>query len=100
MQAASIIANDGVLVPPKFISHLVSADGKITPWRNPGSGNRRVISLETSRRMLAYMADTATEIGTGWRAGIEDLNLAVKTGTSQIHDPVRGGYSRTDFIAS
>jgi len=49
--------------------------------------------------MLSYMADTATEIGTGWRANIEDLGLAVKTGTAQYRDPVAGGYSRTDFIA-
>ena len=46
------------------------------------------------------MTDTATDIGTGWRASIEDLSLAVKTGTSQYRDPVAGGYSRTDFIAS
>jgi cell division protein FtsI (penicillin-binding protein 3) len=101
MQAASVIANDGVLIPPKIISHTVSADGNtISPWRNPGNTSRRVISLETARSMLSYMTDTATEIGTGWRAGIEDLTLAVKTGTSLYRDPDTGGYSRTDFVAS
>jgi cell division protein FtsI (penicillin-binding protein 3) len=69
-------------------------------WENNGSTRTQIIRPETARRILSYMADTATDIGTGWRASIEDLNLAVKTGTSQYRDPVAGGYSRTDFIAS
>jgi cell division protein FtsI (penicillin-binding protein 3) len=101
LQAASVIANDGILVPPKLIQQIVSADGKtITNYRNSDNISRRVVSLENARKMLSYMTDTATEIGTGWRAGIEDLTLAVKTGTSQYRDPLTGGYSRTDFVAS
>jgi len=100
MQATSVIANNGMLVPPKLISQIVSADGKITvAWENSASANQQVIRPETARRMLSYMTDTATEIGTGWRANIEDLGLAVKTGTAQYRDPIVGGYSRTDFIA-
>jgi cell division protein FtsI (penicillin-binding protein 3) len=101
MQGASVIANNGMLVPPKLISKITSADGKIVAaWDNDGNPKRQVIRPETTRRMLSYMADAATEIGTGWRASIEDLHLAVKTGTSQYRDPLGGGYSKTDFIAS
>ena len=101
IQAASIIANDGVMVPPKIVSQIVSADGKIiSNGENPGNVNRRVIKPETARKMLSYMADAATEIGTGWRASVEDLHLAVKTGTSQYRDPLSRGYSKTDFVAS
>jgi cell division protein FtsI (penicillin-binding protein 3) len=46
------------------------------------------------------MVDAASGIGTGWRAAVEDLSLAVKTGTAQIIDPVTRRYSDTDFIAS
>ena len=100
MQAAGVIANNGRLVPLKIISQISSADGKtVSAWENSSAVNQQVIRPETARRMLAYMADTATEIGTGWRANIEDLGLAVKTGTAQYRDPVAGGYSRTDFIA-
>jgi cell division protein FtsI (penicillin-binding protein 3) len=101
MQAASIIANSGRLVPLKIISQITPADGKaVTVWENSSAANQQVIRPEAARKMLSYMADTATEIGTGWRANIEDLGLAVKTGTAQYRDPVVGGYSRTDFIAS
>jgi cell division protein FtsI (penicillin-binding protein 3) len=50
--------------------------------------------------MRSYMMDAASGIGTGWRAAVEDLSLAVKTGTAQIIDPVTRRYSDTDFIAS
>ena len=101
MQAASVIANSGVLVPPKIIKQIESADGKtVNEWNNPENARRRVIRQETAQKMLSYMADAATEIGTGWRANVDDLHLAVKTGTSQYRDPVVGGYSRTDFVAS
>jgi len=99
LQAASAIANDGVLVPPRIVSRIVSADGKtVTPWE--GGERRRVLKAETARAMRSYMVDAASGIGTGWRAAVEDLSLAVKTGTAQIIDPVTGRYSDTDFIAS
>jgi cell division protein FtsI (penicillin-binding protein 3) len=50
--------------------------------------------------MRSYMMDVTSSIGTGWRANVEDLSLAVKTGTAQLIDPNTGAYSSTDFIAS
>jgi cell division protein FtsI (penicillin-binding protein 3) len=99
IQAASAVANDGVLVHPRIVSRIVSADGKtISPWEDkPG---RRVLKPETARAMRSYMAAVTSSIGTGWRANVEDLSLAVKTGTAQIIDPVTRAYSDTDFIAS
>jgi cell division protein FtsI (penicillin-binding protein 3) len=99
LQAASAIANDGVLVPPRIVSRIVSADGKtVTPWE--GGENRRILNPETARAMRSYMVDATSGIGTGWRAAVEDLSLAVKTGTAQIIDPATRRYSDTDFIAS
>lgn len=92
MQAASVIANGGVLVPPRIVSHTVSPDGKtVTQRENTASASRRVISEKTAGMILSYMRDTATFLGTGWRSAMTDLNLAVKTGTSQILDS-GGGY--------
>jgi len=99
IQAASAIANDGVLVPPKIISRVISADGRtVKTWESGAS--RRILKAETARAMRSYMVDVTSGIGTGWRAAVEDLSLAVKTGTAQIIDPVTRAYSATDFIAS
>ncbi|MDR2371101.1 MAG: transpeptidase family protein [Treponema sp.] len=99
LQAASAVANDGVLVPPRIVSRIVSADGKEA--RDYKSGDpRRVIKAETAQAMRSYMVDVTSGIGTGWRANVEDLSLAVKTGTAQIINPATGTYSATDFIAS
>jgi cell division protein FtsI (penicillin-binding protein 3) len=99
IQAAGAIANDGLLVPPRLISRIVSADGKtVREWTN--GEPRQIISPETARAIRSYMVDVTSDIGTGWRANVEDLSLAVKTGTAQIINPVTLAYSDTDFIAS
>jgi cell division protein FtsI (penicillin-binding protein 3) len=99
LQASTAIANNGILVPPRIVSKIVSADGRTeTEWK--GGEKRRVVSAETARALRSYMVDTASSIGTGWRAGVQDLSLGVKTGTAQIIDPVTKKYSETDFIAS
>ncbi|AEF85321.1 penicillin-binding protein [Treponema primitia ZAS-2] len=99
VQAATAVANDGVLVPPRIVSRIVSPKGEIIRSYEGGQG-RRVLKAEVARAMRSYMVDVTSEIGTGWRANIRDLSLAVKTGTAQLIDPVTKGYSDTDFVAS
>jgi cell division protein FtsI (penicillin-binding protein 3) len=99
LQAASAVANDGIMTPPRIVSRIVSADGKASRDFSTGE-SRRVLKAETARAMRSYMMDVTSNIGTGWRANVEDLSLAVKTGTAQIIDPRTGAYSSTDFIAS
>jgi cell division protein FtsI (penicillin-binding protein 3) len=99
IQAASAIANDGILAPPRIISKIVSPDGQTVQNFSPGE-RQRIIKAETARAMRDSMMDVTSDIGTGWRANVEDLSLAVKTGTAQIIDPETGAYSDADFIAS
>jgi cell division protein FtsI (penicillin-binding protein 3) len=99
IQAASAIANDGILVPPHIVSRTIPADGKNAKTFDSGPP-RRILKAETARAMRSYMVDVTSSIGTGWRANVQDLSLAVKTGTAQITDPRTGAYSSTDFIAS
>jgi cell division protein FtsI (penicillin-binding protein 3) len=99
IQAASAIANDGALVPPRLVLRIVSADGRDTQKWESGKP-RMVLKPETARAMRSYMVDVSSSIGTGWRASVEDLSLAVKTGTAQTIDPVTKAYSDTDYIAS
>jgi len=99
LKASTAIANDGILVPPKIVSKIISADGKtIEEWKN--GEQRRILKAETARAMRSYMVDTASSIGTGWRAAVQDMSIAVKTGTAQIIDQETRRYSSTDFIAS
>jgi cell division protein FtsI (penicillin-binding protein 3) len=99
LQAASAVANDGVLVPPRIVSRIVPPGG--SPARNYNAGSpRRILTAESAQTMRGYMRDVTSSIGTGWRANVEDLSLAVKTGTAQLIDPRTGSYSPTDFIAS
>jgi len=99
LQAATAVANDGILVPPRIISRIVSSDGRAVNNYEAGQP-RRILNVDTARAMRSYMADVTSNIGTGWRANVEDLSLAVKTGTAHIIDPRTGSYSSTDFIAS
>jgi cell division protein FtsI (penicillin-binding protein 3) len=99
LQAASAVANDGVLVPPRIVSRIVSADGRTQ--RNFETGQpRRIFSPETARAMRSYMVDVTSDMGTGWRAFVEDISLGIKTGTAQLFDPGTNAYSPTDFITS
>jgi len=98
LQAASAVANDGILVPPRIVSRIISANGEAAEWN--GGESRRVLKAETARAMRSYMVDAASSIGTAWRAAVGDMSLAVKTGTAQIIDPATRRYSDSDFIAS
>jgi cell division protein FtsI (penicillin-binding protein 3) len=99
LQAASAIANDGIMVPPRVVSRITSPEGnEIRRW--DAGPARQVISAETARIIRSAMVDVTSSIGTGGRANVEDLSLAVKTGTAQIVDPETLSYSNTDFIAS
>ena len=99
LQAATAVANDGILVPPRIVSRIVSGDGKQSEPYSSGAP-RRVLKAETARNIRQYMVDVTSDIGTGWRANVEDLSLAVKTGTAEIIDPHTGAYSENNFIAS
>ncbi len=99
IQGATAIANDGILVHPKVVSRIISNDGKLVKTYDNGDPER-ILSSETARAMRRYMKDVTLDIGTGWRANVEDLSLAVKTGTAQLIDPSTGTYSDKDFIAS
>ncbi len=99
LAAATAIADGGVLRKPIVVSRLLRPDGS-TLYENQGSDVRRAISAETSRMILASMEAGAGAQGTGRRAKVDDIRMAVKTGTAQVIDPETHRYSSTDFIAS
>ncbi len=98
VQAASAIANGGVIVKPTVIEKITDRNGKDLYTLEPKYGER-VLKRSTANYILSCMETTA-QSGTGHKAALGDISIGVKTGTAQMADPVNGGYSDTDFISN
>ncbi len=99
IQAAVAVANGGTLMKPYVVQRSLGPDGSIVYEAEPQTV-RRVVSAETSRLILKAMEKAASEEGTGRRARIDDVRMAVKTGTAQMIDQATKKYSEKDYIAS
>jgi cell division protein FtsI (penicillin-binding protein 3) len=97
--AATALANGGVLMKPLVVKRALERDGTIA-YSNEPQPVRRAVSAETAREILASMESVSSESGTGKRAKVADVRMAVKTGTAQMIDPATQRYSETDYIAS
>jgi membrane peptidoglycan carboxypeptidase len=85
------------LMRPRLLLGFGNAgDGRLTAALTP-EPVRRVVTEDTSRRLKELLVGVV-ERGTGRRAHIPGYRVAGKTGTAQ--KAVRGGYSKTDYIAS
>lgn len=98
VQAASVLANDGMMIKPQVVRKVISATGEVLV-ENGRTEVRQVISAKTAQLVLDMLKSTV-EIGTGKRARVEGYDLAGKTGTAQIRDPRTGRYSDKYFLAS
>ena len=98
VQAATAIANEGVPVKLSAISKITNKDGSVYYEHEP-EYKERVFKKSTAEYLLSCMETTATT-GTGSRANISDISIGVKTGTAQMADKVKGGYSDTDFLSN
>jgi len=98
IQAASVLANDGIMLKPHIVRKVVSASGELLV-ENGRTEVRRVIQASTAETVLGMLKSTV-EIGTGRRARVEGYDLAGKTGTAQITDPRTGRYSDKYYLAS
>ncbi|WP_169730433.1 penicillin-binding transpeptidase domain-containing protein [Salinispira pacifica] len=99
MQAASALANEGVLLKPHIIKRIVSPSGELIReyGRTPV---REVLEPEVADAILEYMNAASGSGGTGRRAAIDGMEISVKTGTAEVIDPETGRYSDELFIAS
>jgi cell division protein FtsI (penicillin-binding protein 3) len=97
--AAVAIANGGTLMKPYVVQRAMGPGGE-TLYESAPQAVRRVVSAATSRMIIDAMEKGASEEGTGRRAKIGDLRMAVKTGTAQMIDPATKKYSEKDYLAS
>jgi len=98
--AATTLANGGILLSPRIVNKVVTADGNLVKEysRMPV---REVISPKTAKMILSLMEKTVTSpLGTSRRAFVPGLRISAKSGTAQIADPETGEYSPDRFLSS
>ena len=97
--AATALANDGVLLKPHIVSKVVGPDGTLRrEYRREAV--REVVSKDTADQILGAMYEATQAGGTARRIRIDGVHIAAKTGTAEVFDAERGGYSDDRFIAS
>ena len=96
--AYAALANGGKLMKPYLVSTIYDADGKAVKATNP-TPVRQVVRPETAKLLVQMLEKVVEKGGTGWRARIEGVRVAGKTGTSQKING-SGGYSDRGRIAS
>ena len=96
--ALSTIANGGNLMKPFVVEKITNEKGEIVQSFQP-ERVRRVISEETSKKMIALLKATTEKGGTGEQAVPQGYEVAGKTGTAQKVDSVLGGYSEDRYTS-
>jgi cell division protein FtsI/penicillin-binding protein 2 len=88
--AYAAIANGGILMKPYLVAEIVSPHGE--RQKTQPKQIRRVIAEKTAL-LLAGMMVNVVDGGHAKRAGVKGYYVAGKTGTAQVPDKEKGGYS-------
>ena len=94
VNAIGVIANGGNLMRPYVVQTVQKPDGEEV--RTEPKVIRRVISQKTATDVSAMMVAVVRN-GTGKRAQIPGYTIAGKTGTAEVPNPDRPGYSDKDI---
>ena len=93
----STIANNGVLMKPKFISRVFDEQGKtVTPFNSKPV--RRVIQPGVAKSLTEMLVSVVSNEGTARKARVDGFDVAGKTGTTQ--KIINGKYSRSHHVGS
>ncbi len=97
VSGVAAIANNGVLMRPRIVSHIDDPGGRVIKRVEP-EPVRQVISKETSLQVRSVLEGVVSR-GTGKKAAVPGFKAAGKTGTAQKILP-SGAYSHDHFIGS
>ena len=97
LQAMNVIANRGLLVPPRISRETVDQTGLdgVTP-----AASKRVISERTAAELIDNIFVKVAVEGTAAQARLDGFTVAGKTGTAQRSIPGVRGYSSGRHLAS
>jgi cell division protein FtsI/penicillin-binding protein 2 len=90
--AYASIANNGVWITPHLVDHVVGG-------RRTKVEHRRILSPRIASQVKSMLVNVVAE-GTGTLAAVPGYTIAGKTGTAAKPDPVAGGYSTSNYVAS
>lgn len=90
--AYAAVANGGVWITPHLVDH-------VSGGRRARVERRRVLSASIAGQVLRMLENVVSE-GTGTLAAVPGYTIAGKTGTAAKPDPVNGGYSTSNYVAS
>ncbi len=96
LEAANVIANRGIYVPPRIIK---SVAGAMERRAARGDEPARIISEQVAQELAAILERVVVE-GTGKAAAVAGFSAAGKTGTTQIYDPGQKSYQSSKHIGS
>jgi len=99
LRAYAAIANGGFLVRPHIVSEILSPDDRVfVSFKDKEM--KRVISAKTAETFREILKSVTEEGGTGTGASVDGNQVAGKTGTAQMINPVTKRYSKEKFVSS
>jgi cell division protein FtsI/penicillin-binding protein 2 len=96
LQAVNVVANGGVIVPPRIVKRVISIEEESPPSSSP----RQLVISEKTAFQISRLLESVVMSGTGVKAQIDGYRVAGKTGTAQKFDPAIGRYSSRMHTAS
>jgi cell division protein FtsI (penicillin-binding protein 3) len=99
LRAYSAVANGGFLVRPHVVSQIISPNGQVlASFRDREM--KRVLSAKTAWTFKDILKSVTEEGGTGKSASVDGNDVAGKTGTAQMINPVTKRYSKEKYVSS
>jgi penicillin-binding protein 2 len=90
LNMTATVANGGTLYRPRFARAIVNASGTVTNTIEPQVVRKLPIDPENIRLVQEGMRAAITR-GTSWKANLQDIQVAGKTGTAEYFGPKKGG---------